>query len=162
MVQTILTESFTLPSFNSVLDNVVDKAEMLFEQCRSVALDIPSLEPQVIPLPMDMPRSPFTYAIGKGEAEPKPDRALADMVDEAVALREGDGEVMTKEAVLELRACAMLQLLAAEDKMKLFTSASEPAQVATMAMVRLESTYKKLVAMKSLSGLSDGGNWPAI
>jgi Lon protease-like protein len=113
----------------SVLDNVVDKAEMLFEQCRSIASQIPTLEAQQIPLPMGMPRSPFTYGIGPGEPEPEMDRALSDMVNEAVALREGDGELMTKDALLELRASAAVQLLSPEDRMKLFTTAAEPAQV---------------------------------
>lgn len=116
-------------SGRTVLDNVVDKAEMLFEQCRSIAVQIPSLEAQQIPLPMGMPRSVFTYGIGPGEPEPAIDRALSDMVSEAVALREGDGEVMTKESLLELRASAALQLLTDEEKMKWFTSAAEPAQV---------------------------------
>lgn len=157
------TEPDTAPSTRSVLDNVVDKAEMLYEQCRSVAATLPNLEAQIIPLPMNMPRTPFTYGIGPGEADPDYDRPLADLVNEAIALREGDGEIMTKDSILELRATAALQLLTEDDKMRLFTFATEPAQVATMALMSLEATYKKLTAMKSLAALgSQDDSWPAI
>lgn len=84
------------------------------------------------------------------------------MVTEAIALREGQGEMMTKESILELRAMAAIQLLSEDEKTKLFTSASDPAQVATMALVGLEETYKKLIAMKSLMALQDDGSWPAM
>jgi hypothetical protein len=44
---------------------------------------------------------------------------------------------MTKEAILELRACAAMQLLCKEDKMKLFSSASAPSQVSFTSAVGL-------------------------
>jgi len=92
-----------------------------------------------------------------------PDRPLADLITETIALREGQGECMSAESILELRASAMLQLLTEEDKMKLFTSARDPAQVASIALVSLERTYKKLLAIKQLASLEDpGGSWPSI
>jgi hypothetical protein len=69
---------------------------------------------------------------------------------------------MTKEAILELRACAAMQLLCKEDKMKLFSSASAPSQIATVAIMGLEATHKKLIALKSLTVIQDDGSWPAI
>ena len=44
---------------------------------------------------------------------------------------------MTREAILELRACAAMQLLCKEDKMKLFSSASAPSQVSFTSAVGL-------------------------
>ncbi len=86
-----------------------------------------------------------------GEPEPRPDRALADMVADAIALREKKGEFVTKDEVLELRACAMVQLLTAEDKMRLFTSASDASQVPCSVTVTVTVTATVTVTFVIMS-----------